>query len=62
VEPHGYGTEDHRRENLAHFGLSTIVQPTVAPSVAAAGACSVLRISNPLKETGCENGILGVYP
>jgi predicted O-methyltransferase YrrM len=38
VDPHVYGTEDHLRENLAHFGVSTIVQPIVAPSVAAAGA------------------------
>ncbi len=38
VDPHVYRTEDHLRENLAHFGVGTIVQPIVTSSVAAAGA------------------------
>jgi predicted O-methyltransferase YrrM len=37
VDPHVYGTEAHLRENLAHFGMSEIVRPIVAPSVTAAG-------------------------
>jgi predicted O-methyltransferase YrrM len=37
VDPHVYGTEAHLRENLAHFGMSEIVRPIVAPSVKAAG-------------------------
>ena len=40
VDPHVYETEGDLRENLAHFGMSTIVQPIVAPSVTAAGAWS----------------------
>jgi len=38
VDPHVYGTEGDLRENLAHFGMSEVVQPVVAPSVTAAGA------------------------
>ena len=38
VDPHVYGTEGDLRENLAHFGMSDIVQLVVAPSVTAAGA------------------------
>ncbi len=36
VDPHVYGTEGDLRENLAHFGMSEIVQLVVAPSVTAA--------------------------
>ena len=40
VDPHVYETEGDLRENLAHFGMSEIVQPIVAPSVTAAAAWS----------------------
>jgi predicted O-methyltransferase YrrM len=40
VDPHVYGTEGDLRENLSHFGMSTIVQPIVATSVKAAGTWS----------------------
>lgn len=38
VDPHVYGTEGDLRENLAHFGMSELVETVVAPSVIAAGA------------------------
>ena len=38
VDPHVYGTEGDLRENLAHFGMSEVVQLVVAPSVTAARA------------------------
>jgi predicted O-methyltransferase YrrM len=40
VDPHVYGTEEDLRENLAHFGMTTVVQPIVATSAAAARAWS----------------------
>jgi predicted O-methyltransferase YrrM len=38
VDPHVYGTEGDLRENLAHFGMSEVVQPVAALSVTAARA------------------------
>jgi predicted O-methyltransferase YrrM len=38
VDPHVYETEAELRENLEHFGMSEVVQPVIAPSVAAASA------------------------
>ena len=38
MNPHVYGTEGDLRESLAHFGMSEVVQPVVAPSVTAARA------------------------
>jgi predicted O-methyltransferase YrrM len=40
VDPHVYGTEGELRENLAHFGMSDVVDVTVAPSVEAAARWS----------------------
>jgi hypothetical protein len=58
VDPHVYGTEAHLRENLAHFGMSEIVRPIVAPSVTAAGewtATTSSRASKPTSMPGCRS-------